>query len=120
MSGRFSCAEPNAQQLENTANLFRDCYIASGPDRCLVVADFKHIEMRTGAIFANAVTGLRTLLDVFLAGQDPHTMTAAAVLSKVVEEVTKDDRQLPKRSISVFSTVSRLSDSSITQRKITG
>jgi DNA polymerase I-like protein with 3'-5' exonuclease and polymerase domains len=96
VTGRFSCAEPNAQQMEKTANLFRDCYIASGPDRCLVASDFKHIEMRTGAIFAHAASGLRTLLDLFLAGLDPHTMTAAAVLSKAAGDITKTDRQLAK------------------------
>ena len=82
VTGRFSCTEPNAQQMEKGPNLFRDCYIASGPDRVLVCGDFEHIEMRTAAIFANAVTGLTTLLDVFKAGLDIHTMTAADVLHR--------------------------------------
>jgi DNA polymerase I-like protein with 3'-5' exonuclease and polymerase domains len=96
VTGRFSCTEPNAQQMEKGPNLFRDCYIASGLDRVLVCSDFKHIEMRTAAIFANAVTGLTTLLDVFKAGLDIHTMTAADVLHRAVEEITKNDRQLAK------------------------
>ena len=96
VTGRFSCAEPNAQQIEKAPNLFRDCYIASGPDRILVASDFKHIEMRTAAIFANAVTHLHTLLDLFKEGLDPHTMTAAAILHRGIEEVTKTNRQLAK------------------------
>jgi hypothetical protein len=96
VTGRFSCAEPNAQQMEKGPNLFRDCYIASGPDRVLVCSDFKHIEMRTAAIFAHAVTGLTTLLDVFRSGADIHSMTAADVLHRKAQEITKNDRQLAK------------------------
>jgi DNA polymerase I len=96
VTGRFSCADPNLQQLDRTPGLFRDCLIASHPDRSLIVADFKHIELRTGAIFANAVTGLTNLLDVFRSGLDPHLMTAAAVLSKELDQVEKQDRQLAK------------------------
>jgi DNA polymerase family A/3'-5' exonuclease len=59
VTGRFSCREINLQQLENGSGLFRDCMIASGPDRVLVCADFKHIELRTACIFATAVTGIR-------------------------------------------------------------
>jgi len=36
------------------------------------------------------------LLDVFKAGLDIHTMTAAVVLHRASQEITKDDRQLAK------------------------
>jgi DNA polymerase I len=98
VTGRFSCREINLQQLENGSELFRDCMIASGPDRVLVCADFKHVELRTGCLFATATTGIRTLMDIFLSGPtaDPHRNTAANILSKPLDEVQKEDRQKAK------------------------
>jgi DNA polymerase-1 len=98
VTGRFSCREINLQQLENGPELFRDCMIASGSDRVMVCADFKHIELRTACIFATAATNIRTLMDIFLQGEkaDPHKNTAANILDRPLEMVSKDDRQKAK------------------------
>jgi DNA polymerase-1 len=98
VTGRFSCREINLQQLENGSELFRDCMIASGSDRVLVCADSKHVELRTACIFATAATDIRILMDIFLQGEkaDPHKNTAANILDRPLETVSKDDRQKAK------------------------
>jgi DNA polymerase I-like protein with 3'-5' exonuclease and polymerase domains len=98
VTGRFSCREINLQLLENGPALFRDCMIASGSDRILVCADSKHVELRTACIFATAATGIRILMDIFLQGEkaDPHKNTAANILDRPLEMVSKDDRQKAK------------------------
>ena len=98
VTGRFSCREINVQQMERGPSLFRDLYIASGDDRCLVVADAKHIELRTGGICAFYQTGKNVLVDLFREGEkaDPHAVTAADVISADPENVSKDDRQKSK------------------------
>ena len=40
--------------------------------------------------------GEKKMLAMFEAGEDVHTLTAAALLNKPVEEVSKDERQLAK------------------------
>jgi DNA polymerase-1 len=96
VTGRFSCREINLQQLERGPELYRDCMIASGPDRVLVCGDSEQVELRTGCIFATAATGLRVLMDIFLQGGDVHKHTAANMLKKPLEAVSKDDRQKAK------------------------
>jgi DNA polymerase I-like protein with 3'-5' exonuclease and polymerase domains len=89
-SGRFSSNGPNLQNI--TRGPLRSCFIASGPDRCLIVADYSQIELRIGAYFACD----EVMLAAFRAGKDLHRETAAVVRSKAVEDVTGDDRQLAK------------------------
>ena len=98
VTGRFSCREINLQQLERGPELFRDCMIASGPDRVLVCGDSRHVELRTACIFASAATGVRILMDIFLQGEnaDPHKHTAANILECPLERVSKDGRQKAK------------------------
>jgi DNA polymerase I-like protein with 3'-5' exonuclease and polymerase domains len=90
LSGRFSSKNPNLQNI--TRGSLRSCFVASSPDRNLVVCDYSQIELRIGAHFA----GDQVMLEAFRAKKDLHRGTAAAVLSKKLEEVTKADRQLAK------------------------
>jgi DNA polymerase-1 len=93
-TGRFSSRKPNLQNINRGP--LRSCFVPSAADRCLIVADYSQIELRIAAYFA----GERAMLAAFRAenvfDRDLHCVTAAAVLSKAVQDVTKDDRQLAK------------------------
>jgi DNA polymerase I-like protein with 3'-5' exonuclease and polymerase domains len=90
VAGRFSSSGPNLQNV--TRGALRSCFIPSGPDRKLIVADYNQIELRIAAHFA----GDAVMLEAFRRREDLHRKTAAAVLSKTSEEVTGADRQLAK------------------------
>jgi DNA polymerase I len=90
LSGRFSSSGPNLQNI--TRGPLRSCFVPSSVDRILIVADYSQIELRIGAHFAKD----EVMLEAFRDRKDLHRATAAAVLSKDVAEVTKDDRQLAK------------------------
>ena len=88
-TGRFSCKEPNLQNVARGE--LRECFIAP-PGRLLVVCDYSQIELRMAAFIAKD----ERMLAAFKAGIDLHAATAAIVLGKPVAEVTKEDRQLAK------------------------
>jgi DNA polymerase-1 len=88
-TGRFSSKEPNLQNIGRGP--LRDCFIA--PEGCrLVVADYSQIELRAAA----AIAGETKMIEAYRRGEDLHRGTAAAVLGKPLDDVTKDDRQLAK------------------------
>jgi DNA polymerase I-like protein with 3'-5' exonuclease and polymerase domains len=89
-SGRFSCTSPPIQTIPRGA--LRECFIASNPDRRLVVADYSLMELRAVA----CITQDTLMLEAFRAGEDLHRATAAAILNKDPEKVTGQDRQLAK------------------------
>ncbi len=89
-AGRFSCKEPNLQNVGRSSEL-RSCFKAAEGHQ-LVIADFSQIELRAAAIIAPD----QRLLNSYLEGIDVHTQTAALVLKKEVTAVTKEDRQLAK------------------------
>jgi DNA polymerase I-like protein with 3'-5' exonuclease and polymerase domains len=92
-SGRFSCTEPNLQQVpsEHVAPGLRACFRAA-KGHVLVVADYAQIELRVAAHLAPC-EALRT---VFREGRDPHRATAATLTGKPEAEVTPRERQLAK------------------------
>jgi hypothetical protein len=51
VNGRFSSSDPNLQNIDRSGGL-RECFIASGPDRVLIDADYGQIELRIAALFA--------------------------------------------------------------------
>jgi DNA polymerase-1 len=57
-----------------------------------IEADFSQIELRIAAMFS----GDRSLLRAFNTGGDPHRETAAAVLGKAPEAITKEERKMAK------------------------
>lgn len=87
VTGRFSCREPNLQNIprpdedREAATKIRGLFIAP-PGHKLVVADYSTIEMRLLAHFI----GRGRLFDDLLHGGDPHSATAAALL-----DVSYDD-----------------------------
>ncbi|CDR95746.1 DNA polymerase I, putative [Babesia bigemina] len=89
-SGRFSCDNPNLQQIPRD-HRFRECFVAD-PGHKFVIADFSQIELRIAADIAED----RKMIEAYNSGQDLHALTASLVKGKPIAEVTKDERQLAK------------------------
>jgi DNA polymerase-1 len=90
-TGRFSCSNPNLQQIPHDA-AYRRCFRAP-EGRKLVIADYSQIELRILADFS----GDENFIKAFESGQDFHTMTASQVFNVKPEEVTADQRSFAKR-----------------------
>lgn len=92
-SGRFSCTEPNLQQVpsEHVAPGLRACFRAA-PGHALVVADYAQIELRVAAHLAPC----DAMRAVFREGRDPHRATAATLTGKPEAEVSAHERKLAK------------------------
>jgi DNA polymerase-1 len=88
-SGRMSCGEPNMQQLPRGE--YRRCVMAP-PGRLLVKADYSQVELRIAA----KIAGEARMIDAYRRGDDLHVLTAARLLGKPLEQVTKADRQIAK------------------------
>jgi DNA polymerase I-like protein with 3'-5' exonuclease and polymerase domains len=69
----------------------RECFVPK-PGHKLIVADYSQIELRVAAVIA----GEKKMMEAYKAGIDLHRQTAAEVLGKPLEAVTKDDRRLAK------------------------
>lgn len=89
-TGRLSCAEPNLQQVNRSAE-FRSKFIASS-GYMLLVADFSQIELRVAA----ELSGEERMLEAYAAERDLHTETAALLLNVPLEKVTKAARTSAK------------------------
>lgn len=92
-SGRFSCANPNLQQVPNahTAPGLRQCFRPE-PGYVFVIADYAQIELRVAAHIANC----KALRELFIQDQDPHRNTAATLRGCKPQEVAPGDRKLAK------------------------
>mgnify|MGYP002619574769 CR=1 FL=1 len=92
-SGRFSCTDPNLQQVpsEHTAPGLRACF-RPAPGHALVVADYAQIELRVAAHLAPC----DALRRVFREGRDPHRATAATITGKHEADITDHERKLAK------------------------
>jgi DNA polymerase-1 len=89
-TGRFSCSDPNLQQMPRTS-AFRRCFIAPPRSR-LVIADYSQIELRVMA----ELSGDPRMLAAYQAGEDLHRLTAALLLDKPMDQVTRSERQAAK------------------------
>lgn len=88
-AGRFAARSPNLQNIGR--GTLRDCFVAP-EGSVLVCADYSQIELRVAAAIANETR----MIEAYRSGADLHRRTAALVLGKTEEDVTKDDRQLAK------------------------
>ncbi len=96
-TGRFSCADPNVQQIPNKSELgkaVRRAFICE-PGNKLIVADFSQMELRVLAHYSQD----ETLLNAYCTGEevDLHTITAQKMFGK--EDVSKEDVSKDERSI---------------------
>jgi len=91
-TGRFSCTNPNIQQVPH-ATEYRRCFSGYPTGRRLVIADYSQIELRILAEFS----GDRGFIDAFNSGADLHRVTAAQVFNVPLDQVSKDQRDFAKR-----------------------
>jgi DNA polymerase I len=89
-SGRFSCGNPNVQQIPRGKE-FRECFIPEKGNK-FIIADYSQIELRVAAEIAQD----KTMIEAYRNSQDLHALTAALVANKKIEEVTKSERQSAK------------------------
>ncbi len=94
VTGRLSSTDPNLQNIPvRTAEgrRIREAFVAP-PGSRIVSADYSQIELR---IMAH-LSGDRSLIDAFAAGEDIHRHTAAEVFSVPQAEVTSEQRRYAK------------------------
>jgi len=74
-TGRFTCTDPNTQQIPAKRPEVRHLFLANGEDRILVSMDYSQIELRVLAHMANETV----LIKAFEQGRDIHSTTAALI-----------------------------------------
>jgi DNA polymerase I-like protein with 3'-5' exonuclease and polymerase domains len=89
-TGRFSCSNPNVQQIPATSD-FRSCFIAE-PGYKLVVCDYSQAELRILA----ELSGDPAFIEAFNSGGDLHKLAASQMFQVPVDQVTKDQRSAAK------------------------
>jgi DNA polymerase-1 len=95
ISGRFSCTEPNLQNLpKDSANTIRRAFIAD-PGMTLLSADYSQVELRILAHY----TGEPSLREAFARGEDIHRRTAAELFGVTLEAVTPEQRRVAKQIV---------------------
>ena len=90
-TGRFSCSNPNLQQIPHEEQ-YRRCFKAP-EGRKLVIADYSQIELRILADFS----GDPNFIKAFVSGEDFHTTTASQVFGVAPQDVTSEQRSFAKR-----------------------
>ena len=90
-TGRFSCSNPNIQQIPHD-EAYRRCFRAPEGKK-LVIADYSQVQLRILAQFSND----ENFIKAFQSGEDFHTTTAAQIFNCKPEEVTPDQRSFAKR-----------------------
>ena len=91
-TGRFSCTNPNIQQVPHAVE-YRRCFSGYPHGRKLIIADYSQIELRILAEFS----GDRGFIEAFNSGADLHRVTAAQVFNVSVDQVSRDQRDFAKR-----------------------
>jgi len=91
-TGRFSCTNPNIQQVPHAVE-YRRCFSGHPEGRKLVIADYSQIELRILAEFS----GDRGFINAFNSGADLHRVTAAEVFNVASDQVTREQRDFAKR-----------------------
>lgn len=74
-TGRFTCKDPNTQQIPAKRPEVRHLFKATADDRILVSIDYSQIELRVLAHVANETV----LIKAFEQGRDIHSVTAALI-----------------------------------------
>jgi len=89
-TGRFSCANPNVQQIPATSD-FRACFIAPEGYK-LVTCDYSQAELRILA----ELSGDPAFLGAFRDGGDLHKLAASQMFQVPVDQVSKEQRSAAK------------------------
>ena len=91
-TGRFSCTNPNIQQVPHALE-YRRCFMGHPTGRRLIIADYSQIELRILAEFS----GDEAFINAFKSGADLHSVTAAQVFGVTADQVSKEQRDFAKR-----------------------
>lgn len=94
VTGRIASSDPNLQNIPIRSELgrqVREAFIAAQGFTLLSV-DYSQVELRIAAHMSND----QAMLAAFRADQDIHTATAAAILGKRLDQVTKSERRNAK------------------------
>jgi len=94
-TGRLSSTDPNLQNIpvrSEWGRRIRRAFVAAGPDRVLIDADYSQIELRLLA----HISGDEELCGAFRDGADIHTRTAAAIFHVAESAVDSDMRRQAK------------------------
>ncbi len=93
-TGRLSGSDPNMQNIPIRTELGREVRRAFWAEKgnVLVAADYSQIELRIAA----AVSGDKTMIEIFNKGEDIHKATAAIINNVPLEDVTKEMRSRAK------------------------
>jgi DNA polymerase-1 len=90
VTGRFSCSEPNLQNIPR-GDIIRKAFIPA-PGHVFIDADFSQIELRCIAHY----TQDENMLQAFNNDADLHKKTIADMLGKPIEAVTEKERFIAK------------------------
>jgi DNA polymerase-1 len=90
-TGRFSCSNPNLQQIPHE-EAYRRCFRAP-EGRKLIIADYSQIELRILAEFSRD----ENFINAFVSGEDFHSNAAAQVFNTEPANVTAEQRSFAKR-----------------------
>jgi DNA polymerase I-like protein with 3'-5' exonuclease and polymerase domains len=91
-TGRFSCTNPNIQQVPHAVE-YRRCFSGHPAGRKLIIADYSQIELRILAEFS----GDQGFISAFNSGADLHRVTAAEVFNVPLDQVSREQRDFAKR-----------------------
>lgn len=93
-TGRFSCTDPNIQNIPIRSDVGRSLRTAftAAQGYTMVRFDYSQIELRLGAMLANE----ESMCELFRSGADIHTAVAARVFSVPEADVTSDQRRRAK------------------------
>jgi DNA polymerase I-like protein with 3'-5' exonuclease and polymerase domains len=89
-TGRFSCSDPNLQQIPRKKE-FRRCFIPA-PGCKFVIADYSQIELRIAA----EISQDPKMIGAYVNGLDLHQLTASLLTGKAIDRITKEERQAAK------------------------
>lgn len=89
-TGRFSCSNPNLQQIPATEE-YRSCFVAENGNK-LVIADYSQVELRILAELSQD----SHFIKAFESGEDLHKATASNMFGVPIEQVTKEMRTQAK------------------------
>ncbi len=93
-TGRLSSSEPNLQNIPKRTDLgtkIRKAFIAS-PGHKIVASDYSQVELRVVACLAKD----QNMINIFKAGKDIHSETAAKINGVKLDKVTKEMRREAK------------------------
>jgi DNA polymerase-1 len=113
-TGRLSSTNPNLQNIPVRSDLgrqIRRAFVAGGPDRIVLAADYSQIELRLMA----HLSGDAAMREAFWEGQDIHDFTARRIFDiGPFAEVTPNQRRMAK-SVN-FGLLYGMSDFGLAQR----